>query len=270
MPPQRSWKEAIVAVLQDAQEPLSAADIVQEIVKRGLKTDFGATPAATVGAQIYISIKSDGAASPFARPVPGRFVLREQQQTLESSTASKDLSEKGPQEGTSQISGVVNALGMFWERSKVDWKISQTRLFGHQPSGIDVDFNAQRGIYLLHDAQGVVYVGRVTDQPLGMRLRQHTIDRLNGRWDRFSWFGVYPVAENGTLRTDADFSMTSINSVIAAMEAVLIEALEPRLNRKRGDTSFDPIEFLQSEDPKMELKRKLEIIEELTAKMKGS
>jgi hypothetical protein len=51
---------------------------------------------------------------------------------------------------------------------------------------------------------------------------------------------------------------------------VLIEALEPRLNRKRGDTSFDPIEFLQSEDPKMELKRKLEIIEELTAKMKGS
>lgn len=64
--------------------------------------------------------------------------------------------------------------------------------------------------------------------------------------------------------------MTSINSVIAAMEAVLIEALEPRLNRKRGDTSFDPIEFLQSEDPKMELKRKLEIIEELTAKMKGN
>jgi hypothetical protein len=32
MPPQRSWKEAIVAVLQDAQEPLSAADIVQEII----------------------------------------------------------------------------------------------------------------------------------------------------------------------------------------------------------------------------------------------
>jgi len=30
-----------------------------------------------------------------------------------------------------------------------------------------------------------------------------------------------PVAENGMLRTDADFSMTSINSVIAAMEAVL-------------------------------------------------
>jgi hypothetical protein len=52
------------------------------------------------------------------------------------------------------------------------------------------------------------------------------------------------------------------------MEAVLIEALEPRQNRKRGDTNFELIEYLQREDPKMELKRKLAIFEELKAGLK--
>jgi len=223
MASQHSWKDAIVAVLKDAIEPMSGSEIVQEIAQRELRSEMGATPAATVGALIYTSIKTEGAQSPFARPVPGRFALRAPGQSTESSTAAKDLSEKGPSEIVSPISGVVNALGMFWERSKIDWKSSQTRLLGHQPNGNTVDFSAQRGVYLLHDAQGVVYVGRVTGQDLGQRLWQHTVDRLNGRWDRFSWFGVYPVTEAGVLKTGSDFSHASVDVAIAAMEAVLIE-----------------------------------------------
>ena len=42
--------------------------------------------------------------------------------------------------------------------------------------------------------------------------------------------------------------------VIVMMEAVLIEGLEPRQNRKRGD-DFQAIEFLQVEDPKLEMNR---------------
>lgn len=268
MAPQHSWKEAIVAVLKDANEPMSGLEIVQEIAERALRADMGATPAATVGALIYSSIKTEGAQSPFIRPVPGRFALRAPGQSTDSSPAAKDLSEKGPLEITSAISGVVNALGMFWERSNVDWKSSQTKLLGRQPNGNPVDFCAQRGVYLLHDTQGVVYVGRATGQDLGQRLWQHTVDRLNGRWNRFSWFGVYPVTEGGVLKTDSDFSHVSIDVVIAAMEAVLIEALEPRQNRKRGDANFEAIEFLQSEDPKIELNRKLAIIEELRTGLK--
>ena len=249
---------------------MTALEIVQEIVQRSLKTEFGATPAATVGAQIYSSIKNEGASSPFARPAPGRFTLQGSATYPHPSLAPKDLTEKDAQEGTSIAAGVVNAIGMFWERSKVDWKISQTRLLGHQPNGTTVDMAGQRGVYLLHDAQGVVYVGRVTGQDLGLRLRQHTTDRLNGRWNRFSWFGVFPVTESGALKTNADFSNISTDSVIAAMEAVLIEALEPRQNRKRGDANFEAIEFLQSEDPGIELNRKLAIIEELRAGLKST
>jgi hypothetical protein len=126
-----------------------------------------------------------------------------------------------------------------------------------------VDFCNQRGVYLLHDMQGVVYVGRVTSQSLGHRLFEHTRDRLSGRWSRFSWFGVYPVEEDGTLKLGADFSQIDLDVVIVTMEAVLIEGLELRQNRKKGD-EFSAVEFLQVEDPKFESRRKLAILKELS------
>jgi len=99
-------------------------------------------------------------------------------------------------------------------------------------------------------------------------LWQHTIDRLNGRWDRFSWFGVYPVREDGSLHTTASFSV-DIDTVIITMEAVLIEGLEPRQNRKRGD-DLQAVEFIQVEDPDIERERKAAMVRELSAAWLGS
>lgn len=93
-----------------------------------------------------------------------------------------------------------------------------------------------------------------------------TFDLLSGRWTRFSWFGVFPVEENGNLRTSVAFKSVEINIVIATMEAVLIEGLEPRQNRKRGD-DFQAIEFLQVEDPKLEMNRKRAFLQDLAAKI---
>ena len=166
-----------------------------------------------------------------------------------------------------ETTGLVNAMGMFWDRSKVIWTQSP-RVFGRQQSGSTVvDFSQQRGVYLLHDHQGTVYAGRITEQGLGRRLWQHTIDRLNSRWDRFSWFGVYPVGEDGGLKTSTPFSV-DITTVIITMEAVLIESLEPRQNRKRGD-DFQAIEFIQVEDPDIERDRKATLVRELTASYLG-
>jgi hypothetical protein len=103
---------------------------------------------------------------------------------------------------------------------------------------------------------------------MGRRLYQHTVDRMTGRWNRFSWFGVYPVEENGNLKTVADFSGVDISIVIATMEAVLIEGLEPRQNRKRGD-DFQAVEFLQFEDPELSLQRERELLQKMmSAKLK--
>jgi hypothetical protein len=51
------------------------------------------------------------------------------------------------------------------------------------------------------------------------------------------------------------------------MEAVLIEGLEPRQNRKRGD-DFTAIEFIQVEDRRLEVNRKLAVVQELAAQLK--
>ncbi len=96
-----------------------------------------------------------------------------------------------------------------------------------------VNFCAQRGIYLLYDGREVIHVGRTTDRALGTRLFEHTIDRLSACWDRFSWFGLLPVSEAGALgERPAVFDVVKL---APALEAILVEALEPRQNRKRGD-----------------------------------
>jgi len=71
------------------------------------------------------------------------------------------------------------------------------------------------------------------------------------------------------LKLNTDFSSIDINIIIATMEAVLIESLEPRQNRKRGD-DFLPFEFLQLEDPKIAINRKLAAIQELASHMASS
>ncbi len=264
-----SWKEAAITVLQDATQPLTAQDIVQEIVERKLKTYLGATPWATVGSRLYTSMANEGAESPFTLPEKGRFALRAKGGPSTSDNQLSEVSEQKPSIGALSAKGIINALGMFWERTKVDWNGPQTKLLGMQSVGKPVDFGSQRGIYLLHDTQGVLYVGKVYPGPLGQRLWQHTFDRLGGRWTRFSWFGFYPVTEDGALQTDAVLPTNSVEALVLTLEAVLIEALEPRQNRKRGDTNFEDIEFLQFEDPKFVAERKLKILDELKSGIKA-
>ena len=72
---------------------------------------------------------------------------------------------------------------------------------------------------------------------------------------------MFDVLEDGTL---SDKSPTKFNMdiLIATMEALLIEGLEPPLNRKRGD-DFSAVEFLQVKDPEIKKIETLEIIEKI-------
>jgi hypothetical protein len=255
------WRESIIKVLQGSNTPMHYADIAEQILEQGMRSAETATPASSVAATLTQSFQKDGQASPFIRVGRGVYALREQQFQAPQ-VALAELAETQ----SSDVTGVVNAFGMFWERSKVKWD-PEPKILGSQSGAKPVNFCGQKGVYLLHDSQGVVYVGRTTDQSLGKRLYQHTTDRLTGRWTRFSWFGVFPVESSGELKLDSDFSKVDIDTVIVTMEAVLIEGLEPRQNRKRGDAEFQAIEFLQVEDPKLETNRKLSLIQELAAKL---
>jgi len=251
------WKKAIVEVLSNVEGPMHYGDIASEISRRRLrkKAELGATPANTVAVMISNSLRDDDH-SPFIRVSRGYYALRDQN----GSKPTKGINDSVPP----TTLGLVNAIGMYWERSKVLWS-ANPKLYGkQQPESEPVDFSNERGVYFLHDAQGIVYVGRTTEQPLGRRLSQHTSDRLNGRWSRFSWFGIYPAQADGALNTSFDHSTLTVDILIATLESVLIEGLEPRQNRKRGD-DLQSVEFLQHEDPSIETQRKKALLSELAA-----
>ncbi|HEX72930.1 MAG TPA: hypothetical protein ENN65_06410 [Candidatus Hydrogenedentes bacterium] len=62
-----TWRKAIDKVLGSSPTPLHYNEITQRIIEEGLRQKLGATPAATVNAQIAVSIKREGAKSPYIR-----------------------------------------------------------------------------------------------------------------------------------------------------------------------------------------------------------
>ena len=253
MPDQMPWRDAIVEVLRLHKEPMHYATIADRIEELGLRTSLGATPAATVASQISQSLKSKSPKSPFERVQRGHFRLRDTGQTTD--TALPDDEE------TDAKTGLVAAFGMYWERDHVDWKTTSPPLLGQQSESSDrIDFTNQVGVYLLYDRHDTVYVGQSNEghetSSIGKRLRAHTRNRLKSRWDRFSWFGLSPVGEEvsgpPTQANDPDNDrLVDAAEVIGLLEAVLIEAMEPRQNRRQGDFLFGK-EYLQVKNPMFE------------------
>lgn len=261
-----TWSEAIQLVLEKADEELHYTEIAKIILSKGMVKSAGATPAQTVAAHLSTSIKNDPESSPFQRVSKGRYILRK---GILPEKAQDELQEEIAEAAAEDVvteAGALQAFGMYWRREAVMWSKTSPPIFGHQSVGAKrVDFGGQVGVYLLHDRDRVIYVGRASDT-LATRLRAHTTDRLGGRWDRFSWFGLRAVQENGTL-SGKDFTPPWSHSVvIETMEALLIESLEPPLNRKRGD-NFSAAEYLQVEDPEMEKSRQKKLLEAMKDKL---
>lgn len=255
-----SWENAIIKVLTESAEPLHYHEITERILSRGLKTTSGATPDATVNARMASSIKHEGDKSPFIRVSKGVFALRSF-----GKKPKRKIVEEIEAEEAEVSSEVIRAFGIHWQRDFVVWK-RNPRLFGRQQVGAKtVDFSNQRGVYVLADNHTVIYVGRSLDRPLGQRLYEHTVDRLSGRWNRFSWFGLRGVSDSGELR-DEELKPT-LESIITAFESILIETLEPPQNRRRGD-EFSAVEYIQDLDPELREKQLQETLRNIEIKLR--
>jgi len=243
-----TWRKAIEKVLSEAPGALHYSDLTDKIIGDSLRSNLGATPAATVSAFLTTAIKSEGDQCPFQKVGRGLYIWRAKTiaPTVPLTVPTEDAEE------TEEQYEIISSFGMFWRRDAIDW-VSTPRILGMQQIGAEpVDFHKQIGIYLLYDGREVIYVGRATDRPLGKRLYEHTLDRFSSRWDRFSWFGLLPVSETGTLGEQPEsYAGTKI---IPAIEAIMIEALEPRQNRKRGD-DLSAVEYIQKEDPEIQKKK---------------
>lgn len=261
-----SWREAIIRVLGDHPAGVHYAEIAQEIIDQNYRSpeNVGATPASTVSSIISTQLKED-----VHRLERGVYTLADATQRQGLTTVDEgqlgrpvaDDVDPETSESTDKM-GFINAFGMFWRRAEVRWDGSRTKLLGVQQSGSQsVDFSGQSGVYILYDNDRIVYVGRVTEPRLGSRMWEHTRDRLTGRWNRFSWFGVRKVSEDGSLEPAGEGDIKT-DVLIATMEALLIEGLEPPQNRRQGD-GFNAMEFLQETDPAVEKDRKLALFNEI-------
>ena len=224
------WIEAIEKILIESPEPyLHYTVIADRIISGGLRKNLGATPRQTVNSLLNQSPK-------FKKVSIGIFALASKPEN----TIQEDEEDSVP---------IISSFGMFWRREEVQWVTpNNLQLLGVQEKSMqgkdlqEVNFSEQIGLYLLYDRREVIYVGRAKDSTIGKRLCDHLKDRLADRWDGFSWFGFLPVkdtGELGTLQTNYDS-----HRMISDIEAILIEALEPRQNRRRGD-NLEAVEYLQ-------------------------
>lgn len=237
-------------------------EIADIIVDKKLRTKIGATPAATVSAQLALAINSDGDSCPFQKVGRGLYIWKKHAENITSPKPSGTDDE----EIEEQQYKIISSFGMYWRRDQIDWARTPKILGKQQIEAKAVDFTNQIGIYLLYDGREVVYVGRTTERPLGRRLFEHTLDRLSSRWDRFSWFGILPVSDTGDLgNPEGSFQ---VSKLLPALEAILIEALEPRQNRKRGD-DLAAVEYIQAIDPKIQEKLVRETMESFFNKPKN-
>jgi len=261
------WKEAIEKVLNEEKKQLHYAEIAELVAQRGYRTSLGATPQSTVSALLVTDIKREN--SIFAKIDKGTYILKKFLKEANKKNETEVIIDKketqiNRKKRDNNNNKIINAFGIYWNRTLVHWKSAIPDLLGIQQIGAkEVNFKDQKGIYLLHDSRETIYVGQAIEQTLGKRLRDHTTDRLAGRWDRFSWFGFYPVNEDGKLNLDAQFKEFTIQDLGDILEAVLIESIEPRQNRKQGN-SFIGLEFLQQEAPEIKQSRKKQMLEELS------
>lgn len=255
MSKQLTWRKAIEKVLSEASGVVHYKDIADKIIEDGLRTELGATPSATVAAHLSTGIKNEGSDCPWQKIGRGLYVWKAK---AGISAENQPAATQEIEETEEEQYAVVSSFGMFWRREEIEW-VTNPKILGMQQIGAEaVDFSKQIGIYLLYDGREIIYVGRATERPLGKRLYEHTLDRLSTRWDRFSWFGVLPVSDDGKLGALPDAFSSS--NVLPALEAILIEALEPRQNRKRGD-DLASVEYIQKADPEVQKKLVKETME---------
>jgi hypothetical protein len=136
---------------------------------------------------------------------------------------------------------LIKNFGHLWERKFTNYGRGGVK--GHlqgyvSPQSNIIDFREQIGVYVLYDKDFMpVYVGQAGNgnAKLFARLKQHETDHLWNRWQSFSWYGIRGVNQNGSLSAnDNARKMFKSNGkgLLDEFEAILITALEPKLNKQ--------------------------------------
>jgi hypothetical protein len=135
---------------------------------------------------------------------------------------------------------LIKATGLYWNPDVIEWgrqgRGNKGRLKGtcSDPKGtFEADFWDATGVYVLYLEFRPVYVGLATAR-LGERLREHLSDRHAGRWDMFSWFSLSKPLRSGKGVSKVGTRQLGEKVLVETLEAVMIQAFQPPLNRKNN------------------------------------
>lgn len=153
---------------------------------------------------------------------------------------------------------IIKNFGFLWERKYIYRGAGSNA--GHL-KGIrgkaEVDFREQIGVYVLYDkSQRIVYVGQAGNgnATLFARLKNHMDDSLWNRWEYFTWVGFRDINADGTLSNKQDVSSGvsgfRYSDALNEIEGILIEVIEPKLN-KQGGKLKEAKEFYQAVDDRI-------------------
>jgi hypothetical protein len=179
---------------------------------------------------------------------------------------------------------IIRNYGLRWSREKVEWgrpgKGNSGTLYGklaNPKTSTIADFRDQIGIYVLFEPGFIpVYIGQagMGNARLFGRLKSHTNDHLRDRWVNFSWFGFRAVRADGKLsghQKPESSAAISYGEALREIEGVLIQVLEPRLNRQGPKWRKTADEYVQAglEDASVRISELAIAIDELRATLSG-
>jgi hypothetical protein len=138
---------------------------------------------------------------------------------------------------------IIKNYGFLWERKHIFRGAGSNA--GHlkgTSSGLPTaDFRDQIGVYVLYDQfQNIVYIGQSGNgnASLFTRLKNHMDGGMWNRWQYFTWIGFRAVNQDGSLSAQQHVESTvsgfRYSDALDEIEGILIEVIEPRLNKQSG------------------------------------
>jgi hypothetical protein len=156
---------------------------------------------------------------------------------------------------------IIKNYGFLWERKFIyrgsggDGNAGHLR--GFSSRNREADFREQIGVYVLYDRnQQIVYVGQAGNgnASLFTRLKNHMSHALWNRWEYFSWIGFKDVNADGELsdqqRVTSSVSGFKYADALNEIEGILIEIIEPKLNKQSGRLK-SAVEYFQLVDERI-------------------
>lgn len=149
---------------------------------------------------------------------------------------------------------LISTFGTLWNPDVVDWgpadKKSRPKLWGsmvYNKKKITIDVCDGIGIYVLYKDYEIVYVGRAAGATLSGRLKNHLTNRMEGRWDSFSFYLVNKVSKTSAKLSPApSVRQVKPKETTESIEALLIEIANPPLNRRmenlKGAVELEQVE----------------------------